>query len=476
MSVVRRMSFVGPACFLVLFTVWLIPEPSIAGNWKLTDRLSTQLIFSDNIDRTADSDAGMLVNVRPTINLSGDGARVKGSMAFSPSFSQQIGGGNDSDATLFLNSNFDAEVYRDVLFVNARVSAGLSSLSGRSNVGAGDAGAAGNNDTTQTFTFSVSPEIRNQFRFGKYFDVTPRLTFDTVQNESSSASSSTSTKASIGVDSGRYFSTFPWSLTFSHEETSYEDRDDTRSIAEGQVRYRINQRWLARVNAGVESADVATSRDDTNGPFWSVGGVWTPNVRTLMDFHYGQRYYGPDWALTFEHATRRTRLTGSFEQNVTNARQAQLNDSFLPDLNDTGVPSLDLNPALPPLTSEDYLNTSVRLGIALTGLRTNTALNVGWSQREYEVSGNSEETYDVTISGNRRLGSRYDGKAVVTWQQIDSSVGNDSETYQFRVGADRTLGRYSSIGLEFSHYHQDNETTDSITENRITATFSTSFL
>lgn len=456
-----------------------LAAPGIAGDWKLTDRFSTSLSLSDNIDRTADGESGLIWDVTPALALTGRGARVNGAISFAPTFSQQFGGDDENRFSLNMNGSADAEVYENVLFVDARSTAGLTSISGRSNIGLGPSTGIGNDDITQFFTLAAGAELRN--RFGRYADTRLRLDADLVKYREDSLDASNSESLNFVVNSGSHFPILPWTITFDTNTTRYDDRDDTRTSLDGQVRYRWDTHWLARFTIGVEDNEVQTLREDTSGPYWFVGGLWTPNPRTRLDFRYGERYFGPDWNLDFSHGTRRTTLTAAAFQTLTSERAERLGNAFLPPVavgqTDPNIPpSLDPNTDLPPVLDEDYLNTGVRFGVALAGRRTDVSAHLGWSQRDYEFSERSEDTYSSGIRASRRLFGDYTAHAGFSWQYTDSSFDGDSQSYKFDLGASRSLGRRSSIGLNFAHYQDDFDTSASTTENRLTATFSTSFL
>lgn len=454
---------------------------ALCGDWKLTDRFNTSVVLSDNIDRNDRKDAGTSLNIRPNLMLVGQGGRVSGAVAYSPSLSVRLGGEASSGLSHFLNATVASELYENTLFVNARASAGLTSRSGTSTVGLdGVSHSSSSSDSSQTFTFAVSPELRN--RFGTFADSRLRLNADTVQN-SESSSDSNGYGLSYTLNSGRQFPGLPWTLLFDYDQTEHRDRTDERMQALGQYDFRVNNTWLFRANAGAEKNNVTTTRSDTDGFIWGLGSTWTPSGRTNLTVDYSQRYSGANWSAQFSHVTRRTRITGAYTRTVSNARQDQLDSTFdpIPGLDDTPFISIpgtdDLITTIPTVSgiddTNDYLLDRLSFGLDLTGLRSSVSGQFVWSKRDYESGSTpNTDTYNIRTIVSRQLDQYFSVNGSFDWQRVETASSSDRDRYQLAIGINRSLGRKSSVGLRYSFL----DDSDSPAENRLYAIFSTSFL
>ena len=126
---------------------------------------------------------------------------------------------------------------------------------------------------------------------------------------------------------------------------------------------------------------------------------------------------------------------------------------------------------------EDYLNSELRGAVSITGRRTNVTLSGSLYQRTYEVSGNKEDGYDLSLNFTRQLGSNFSASAGGSWSQEKASFLGDSDYYDVRFALTRNLSKRTSASLNISHHERDaNAANDSYTENRIGISLTSSFL
>jgi uncharacterized protein (PEP-CTERM system associated) len=174
----------------------------------------------------------------------------------------------------------------------------------------------------------------------------------------------------------------------------------------------------------------------------------------------------------FSHRKKRVTITADFSRGISSARETLADIKFI----DPGKP-IPPPILLPTREDEDFLEDLVNLGIALQGKRTRAAMNVRWSDREFEVSGDKEDALDLRLTVSRRLASGLSADFNVYWQHLDNDSNVDSESTLFSsFGLSKALGRRTSVGVSLSHRDEDDEGGGSSTENRIAINITTSFL
>jgi uncharacterized protein (PEP-CTERM system associated) len=237
--------------------------------------------------------------------------------------------------------------------------------------------------------------------------------------------------------------------------------------------------------AGYERNDLQTSRPETEGSIWSVGADWKPGPRTSVSAGVGERYFGSTYDFDFSHTARRTQFRLGANRDVDNRRTAQLVDSFFFLDDGTGNPVVDPATGEPIIVAgqdvqnidEDFVTERVRASVLFTGNRTSARAAASVETRDYEVSGDEEETYYFSFNVNRQMGNRITAGVTGNYQIEDNVNFGDSNYYDVRVSLSRSIGRNSSAAISVSHHERDaDNNTDSYREDRIGVTFVTGFL
>lgn len=453
--------------------VALSPLPSIAGDWTVSNNISMSSYLTDNLYQEQDGSSGMVVRVTPRIGLVGEGARVSGQLFYAPTVYAAYGEGTaDTSLSHTLDARFRSILVKDNLFLDSAATARMLDTSATAQ---GDPTDYGNqNNTSQTYSFSVSPYT--QTRFGSYASLITRVGFNTVQGESGASQvNSNEVSASVLLVNGARFTRLPWSMGASHRETSYEERTDTQDSVNATLGYRFDRTWRVDGQIGYQNYDVSTTRASTSGATYSGTVYWTPNPRLALEAQAGYRYYGNFWHVTLKHSLRRVRWQLESGREITNIRSAVLRPYTLGDLaRDSGEVVPDgLDPDLVILTlrdsiDEDYLNTTFGGRVTIIGNRTTVSGTARISDRKYEVSGREQQITTFTLSGSRRMGGGISANVGFSWQDDQSETFGDSRYLRFTLGASRSLGRYTTLGVDVSRVQRTGDPgTDPFTEHRI---------
>jgi len=471
-----------PSC-LLLTGVFLATalQPNLAsaraGKWVF-DPSSPVTASLDYVDRTDDDGYnGQVLRVAPTFRLSREGGRAVANINYNPTVAIGTGDTNPKFLTHGLFANGRLEAVENRFFIGADARAGLNGAN--SSAETVDAINFNSADGQQSYSFGITPEYRQPLN--RYATFVSNNRFDWVtysgNDDGDGSNGSRGQTLNASILSGRHFSAFNWSLNATQRKTFYnsDEEDDTRTNYSADTGYRFGPRWAVNGSVGYEDNDITTDRDDTSGMTWDVGARWTPNPRTSVNASYGDRYFGPRYSGGISHRSKRTRLSADFSRDVTNRRQQQLVDSFffLADSNGDPILDPDGNPIIanvPNLedTDEDFINTRLRGIMTITGRRTSVTITGDIANRDYEVSPRDEDSYGLTVSARRDLGSSINATLTGRTTHVDGADDGDSDEYAVRFSLSKNLSSRTStaLNMEYRDYNADGSG-ESYTEKRI---------
>lgn len=452
-----------------------------AGSWEVTDDIALTTTY---VDRSGNDDAsGLVLELTPRLTARGRGGRFTADISYAPNLAVGDSSVDPKTLTHDLLAVGQVELVRNNVFLGAEANAGLAGNSATS----GQVDAINYSDGGQQyFSIRLLPEFRQHIN--RYADVVSKNSVDVVNyrgdDDGSQSSTSSGYKANIGVQSGRAFTSLNWAVNADYSEIDYDDRTDTRQSIEATAGYTFSRQWQMNAGVGYEDNDIDTSRDDTDGTTWDVGGSWAPTPRTSASVNYGSRYFGDSWSGSFTHRSRRTRVSVSYSEEVSNRREERLVDSFffLVDGNgniitdpNTGAPIIANIPQLQD-TDEDFLDSRLRGIVTVTGRRTNVTLSATVSERDYEVSGDSEDSVGVSVRVSRQLGSGYNASLFSGYTEASDTADGDSENLDVSFGLSKQFSKRTSASLDLLYRDEDRSDDDDLTEKRIGLTLRANLL
>ena len=459
-----------------------------APRWHFSKGMSVGAIYTDNYNLEPDNEEGDLgLRVTPNVNFNREGARMKLDFFFAPSFTQHTSSDGGSDFSNNLTANLNSELYEDVLFLDASANAFLSQRSSSSG-NSGD-GADNNRDTTQTYTYVVSPYTRHRFK--SYADSELRFTRDGVVNTSGDAENSTSDQLKYSINSGTRFSKTPWGLEATYQKIDYDGSSDNSKVRNilGNLSYKLNRRWQADSYLGYEDNDVESSSDDPQSINWGVGATWTPSARTFLKFGYGKRFFGSNFYFDLKHRRKRSAWTASLTHDLASSREEQLERQTFGVLDPFGNPVLD--PSGQPVTVDvDSFNLTdawyqldrFLTSYTLQGRRDTLTFNAFASERDYLDFDRDEKRYGLSARWSRGLTGVLRGNLTLGWDKFEpnGTLGtnfdddDDNDTWVIAAGLTRQLTARSSLNLNVSHRDRSSDNPDDeYTENRVSLTLGT---
>lgn len=455
----------------VLLGSFVVVNVAGAAQWDVSNSLGLGLTYSDNLTLQPQGDAGIILNVTPSIGLEGTGGRATANFSYRPSllyYPSGIQNGDDLRLAHVLDANMNTELYRNELFLDASATAGFNNISTQGIISNSLLNQTDNQ--VQTYTLKLSPY--STLRLNRNVALDARYSLGTVFYEGSAADDSTTHDVSLTVRKVNQSTPFTWSTNADYSTADTGSRDSSRYSLTGTLGWRFDATWAVSGTAGYEDADVETSRSDTNGLTWSVGPRWTPNPRTDMSLQYGHSYFGSTWDVNFSHRSRRSELQVTYSRGLANARDF----AAAPVPIGIGPIGGGVNPTAPSLSGEDFVSDALSGELSLNGRRTTVSASLDYSLRTYEVSGSKEWLVGAGINGQRTLSSALSLNGGLYWQYIDPPGLGDAEIQTATLGISRTVGRDSSLSLSFQHRQQSGDTTTEYTENRISASLQTGFL
>ena len=485
---------------LAAAVVTVLPaSPAGAGDWELTKGVTLNATYSDNANLssgTSEKQDDLFLQVQPFFTLEGEGGGLKGRVYYLLSAYTGTFGDSEPGVANFLDASATAEIVRDVFYVDAKAKADMGA-NNPLNASGIDYLYDTDQNVAQRFGISIAPYA--QQHLGSQADVYGRVGFDGVYygEETTLGGNSSSVRYDVGLKSRPEFQRVPWRV---HAEGRNERFDSGSSIygndsnynrAVAEASYVLSPIWRLNGSVGYEQNDYQTTRDETSGTIWSVGGSWTPSERTSLTVGYGRRYFGPWGFLDFNHTQKRWRWYARFNREFSTVQREFLDSQvfFVTDLR--GNPVLDpttgaqlTETALSPqLTNETYLLDSFINGFVYEGNRTSAGLDLVYNQRSYELSGGDNTDWGVRARVSRELSALTTATASLYWTNYSQSGFSgqpdveDVDRWTAGLQVARKLGRNSSVSALAQHRNNVLGVggTGSGSENRVSLSFTTEF-
>lgn len=472
--------------------------------WAFTSGVAVSATYSDNANLTADAEGSeeeLFLQVLPYFALTGEGARVKARGYFAPAIYTGTIGGSPARIAPFLDLTGSVELVPDAFFVDGYAKA---SMVNNSALGAGGGLGYDNylydsDNVTPAITVQISPHFLR--RFGSTADYYARLGLGTTSYSDSSGNNALNADFETGFRSGADFQRLPWRVFYRatrydyDESTAVDSGSSTYHRLIGSGSYVISPIWRVDASLGFESNDYLSTRSETEGLIWSLGGTWTPNQRIALSLGYAGQYYGDSWYLDYRYSHRRVGWFASYRTELTNVQQEFLQSQTFLLESPNGLPVVDPSTGLPvkvtrvspTLTNESYVLNSFITGIGWTGNRTTAGLDLTWNERQYQVSERDQTDWGIGARVSRELSPELRATARVAWTNYDygelgsfeSDTEDDVDRWQAGILLTRQLSMRSSVSAGYDYrsnlFTSDSGSGRSGDENRVTLIFNHAF-
>jgi uncharacterized protein (PEP-CTERM system associated) len=405
----------------VLATILMIlPGYSESADWKVSPILDLIETYSDNVKLASSGkeEGDYVTQVNPGMNLTGTGSHLKLNATYQMRNLFYADAKNQKTTNHFLNSDANAELIDDFLFLDAKSSINQQSTSALVPTTLDNTNIT--NDRTEVRTYSVSPFIRN--KFSSFASSELRYTNSVVDTNAGGLLDSKDDTVSFNLKSGTSFRTVGWGLNYSKQNIDYKTTANDTETEKYSVdlRYLVTSKFSLNGTSGYEKFNYISLNQKPEGPFWSAGFTWAPSKRSNITASKGQRYYGDTYALSASSQLRRTHWNLVYNEDITDTRSqfvipATLDTaSFLDKLWTTtipdpvarkeyiktfiavnGLPASLANP-VNLMTNRVFLQKRLQASVAISGARSTVILSAFSSQRDAQTS----QTSDSAIFGS----------------------------------------------------------------------------
>ena len=250
--------------------------------WEIVPLFSVQETATDNVrlQPPGSERSDLVTELRPGVTINGNGARLRFNATYIPDFVYRAQEGSN-DVFHNLNATGNAELVRQLLFVDTRANVFQSNVAlfGPQ----ADSNVNNTNNRTTVRTFLLSPYLRHDF--GSNAQGEARYSFSTLNSGSTGNANLTNSDANridARLSSGPAYKLQTWNLTYSKEHIDYTQTHqniDTEMVS-AYGRRLITPELGLQATVGYEDDDYGIAANSPKGKFWSVGPDWEPTPRT----------------------------------------------------------------------------------------------------------------------------------------------------------------------------------------------------
>ncbi|MEQ9058216.1 MAG: TIGR03016 family PEP-CTERM system-associated outer membrane protein [Gammaproteobacteria bacterium] len=408
---------------------------TLAGEWEITPRLSLEETYTDNVRLVEDGERGdFITSITPGLSVRGVSSRLVTNVDYNL---QQLlyGHVTDFDSTNHqLQGDAFATVLPDWLFFDSSARMSQQNIDNRrlftnNNRGPGD-------NRRDVLSYEFSPRVEHTF--GSWVSLRALYGYQRVAQSGGGANtnafvnggSSDENRWEVTLASGSRFARTPVSLSFSDREVEFDSGrvNELRSYS-GQGSYILNRKWRLTASGGYDENTFPTNRGNNSGPYWLIGGTWTPSPRTTLTGNWGERFFGTTYNIDGTHTHRRWTITGSYSESIQTVNQFERELLLVPLLDPFGQPIFDpvtsseivVPIEVPSLTDDVFLNKSVSVGLNYRLRRGSLGLRYFRFDQEFQSGNLDELNQGASFSSSWDLSSRLRWSFNLTWRSVAQS-------------------------------------------------------
>ncbi|MEQ8659894.1 MAG: TIGR03016 family PEP-CTERM system-associated outer membrane protein, partial [Gammaproteobacteria bacterium] len=318
-----------------------------AGEWDFTPRLSMEETYTDNVRLVESGERGdFITTITPGFSVRGNSPRLVTNVDYNL---QQLlyGHATAFDATNHqLQGTALATLLPGWLFFDTNARMSQQNVQNRGFVTRNNRGPDDNRRDVLSYEFT--PRI--QHTFGSLASLTALYGYQRVDQSGATGSvesfvsqrGSDENRWQVSVGTGSRFARTPITLSVSDRQVLFDTgRENSLRSYAGQGAYVINRKWRLNVTGGYDDNTFPTNQGNNSGPYWTVGGTWTPSPRTFLSGNWGERFFGTTFNIDASHTHRRWTLNGSYSEDVQTVHQFERELLLVPLLDPFGEPIFD---------------------------------------------------------------------------------------------------------------------------------------
>ena len=453
-----------------------------AGDWIISPAVTLEQTYTDNaLLSNDDPESESVTVVSPSISAYREGARASLDFNYAPEYRYYWQDTEDDELVNFLRAEGDVELMEDHIFLDGWATADLTTIT--SSGGTGIGGLSGLDETTEVYTVGASPYFRSRLGNVSLFEA--RYTLDTVLYDDGDLDESVGQRVDLVLGSGPAFTSQIWEISAFANQVDYDSQDEDNEVSQvrAELAQQLTRQWALAFAAGYEDYDLVLN-EDFDGSLWSVGIIYTPNIRTRLALGGGERAFGDDYYLDFSHSSRRTVWTANYSRDFTSARDEllrptlfQRQDAFGNLIRDAVLespPDVDREGG-PAINAEYYELESFSTSFTFVASRTVFTLSASRDDRTYETA--TPDTQDIYAVARLSRDISQKTNAYLRLSRSDhEEEGLDYDEWVVALGGSYQLGPRTSLGARLARLDREGEIdTETYDENSFSIYFTSTF-
>lgn len=452
-----------------------------AAEWRFTPTVSATETYTDNVSLATRGmeHSDFVTQVAPGFTITSNSPRLKLSVIYSLEGTTYLHGSGGTSLANQLSATMNAELIRNLFFLDARGGIGQQNISAFGPQSANNINI--NNNRTDVLSYSISPYLRHSFGSKAFSEV--RYTHESVNSGSDLLSPSNTDRVNFSLTSGESSSKITLGLRGSAQRAKASNQPSVeQDNLNADLRYFLTPNFSTTAAVGYEKETYVSIGDQpTNGVYYNAGFIWKPTSRTNVTAMVGHRFFGRTYSLQADHRARNAVFRVSYAEDITTAQQQfsaqstistfsfldQLYSAQIPDpatraqvvnalILQTGLPASLANP-INSLTNTYFLQKSLQGSLALNGVRNTIVLSVFDTRRTAEsVRSGSSGPVNSPLSSLNDSNKQIGGAAV--WNmRLSSSISALADVNATRTTSLTTarVDNYKSLRLSLSRQFQN---------------------
>lgn len=444
----------------------LLPVGAQAGDWTFDPRLLMESTYTDNVLLAPRGEEGDFVfTITPGLSVRGIGPRHKTAVDYNLQRLEYLDKSELGSTNHQMQANIDASLLPEWMSLRTTSSMRQEQIDNRGLVTRGNRGP--NDNRRDVLTYAFAPRVEH--RFGSLG--TARLEYERAMidqksgpqafNGFASGGSSDEDRYSIDLSSGNDFERFPTSVYAASREVRF-DNGRTNRIANAGLRasYVVNRKFKVNTTGGVEKNSSFSGSGRQSGVVWSLGGTWTPSVRTSFDANWGDRYFGKTFNMALRHQHRRLKIDARYVEDVRTGSDFQREQLLVPAFDDAGNPIIDPitdGQIFVPLESPGFIDDTfverrLNLGLTYALRRGSVGFRMYRSDRDFQSQRIDETVDGLGLDFSHNLSPRLTFTAGGAWHLTQRAASDPLGRYwAFYPSLRYTLGPHTTLRLQYEH-------------------------
>jgi uncharacterized protein (PEP-CTERM system associated) len=444
-----------------------VPVEATTHEWIYSAAVDASETYNTDVPITSNNNNrqshDLITRITPSVGVTGESARLTGSLFYSPSVNIYAFHGNQNGIDQNLNAAATATVIPDLFFVDLRAYAAEQAISGY-NGPAGTTNVSSSNEALTT-SFSISPTLRHSFGTlaNAELGYTLSRTAFAANSQVATATAQTVNQNFVSqeehalVSTGQDFGQINDAISADATQTSGTGSLSGASsdVISNTLSYAATRSVTVTSSIGHEDYTYGGGNPyKINDLTWSGGLDWTPDPDSSISVGYGHQQGNSSFYLNGTYApTADTRVYARYSQGVGTEAQNLQAAVASSTVNSSGV-VIDRTTGQPVVLTNNFFVTQ-------TGLfRTTSASATGvllWPRDLFSLSVNYQETSQLEnsvasagIAGSSSSSSGKFGSLAWTHDVSDDLHTNALVQYGFNNGTNFNTGTGVSNGNQGS--------------------------